>query len=230
LRESIAPARSLRQAALPAARPLAARAAKRLLDVVVASACLVLASPLLAAVALLVRLTSPGPALFRQSRLGKDRAPFLLYKFRTMYTGCPDEVHREYVRELLSSEHPPDGGREGVYKLERDDRITPLGRLIRRTSVDELPQLLNVIKGDMSLVGPRPALAWEAEMFGARYHGRFAVPPGLTGLWQVSGRNRLTMRQGLELDLEYVARQSLAFDLLILLKTVPAVLSTHGAL
>jgi lipopolysaccharide/colanic/teichoic acid biosynthesis glycosyltransferase len=212
------------------ARPLAARLAKRLLDLAVATACLALLAPLFVLVAGLIRLTTPGPALFRQTRLGKDRRPFVLYKFRTMYTGSSDEVHREYVRKLLTQDQPPDGGRHRVFKLERDDRITPIGRLIRRTSLDELPQLLNVLRGDMSLVGPRPALSWEAEMFDVVYSGRFVVPPGLTGLWQVSGRNMLTMKQGLELDLEYVRRQSLVLDLWILVKTLPVVLSTHGAL
>ena len=147
-----------------------------------------------------------------------------------MRTGCSDHIHREYVRKLLTEDQPPAGGQGGVFKLENDPRITPIGRLVRRTSIDELPQLLNVIRGDMSLVGPRPALPWEAEMFGTDYSARFVVPPGLTGLWQVSGRNSLTMRQGLELDLEYVARRSLSLDLWILIKTVPVVLSTHGAL
>jgi len=204
--------------------------AKRLLDLAVATACLALLSPLLGIVAVLIRLTTPGPALFRQIRLGKDSSPFLLYKFRTMYADSPDDLHREYVRKLLTQEEPPDGGRSGVYKLEHDDRITPIGRLIRRTSIDELPQLLNVIRGDMSLVGPRPALPWEAEMLDTGHFARFSVPPGLTGLWQVSGRNTLTMKQGLELDVEYVRRQGLALDLWILLKTIPVVLSTHGAL
>jgi len=204
--------------------------AKRLLDLAVATACMALLSPLLGIVAVLIRLTTPGPALFRQIRLGKDSSPFLLYKFRTMYADSPDDLHREYVRKLLTQEEPPDGGRSGVYKLEHDDRITPIGRLIRRTSIDELPQLLNVIRGDMSLVGPRPALPWEAEMLDTGHFARFSVPPGLTGLWQVSGRNTLTMKQGLELDVEYVRRQGLALDLWILLKTIPVVLSTHGAL
>jgi len=230
LREFVAHSPSLRAGPLGGARPLATRLAKRLLDLTVAMACLALLAPLLALVAALIRLTTPGPALFRQTRLGQDRRPFVLYKFRTMYTGSSDEVHREYVRKLLTQDQPPDGGRHAVFKLERDERITPLGRLIRRTSIDELPQLLNVVRGDMSLVGPRPALGWEVEMFDGGYSGRFIVPPGLTGLWQVSGRNKLTMKQGLELDLEYVRRQSLAFDLWILLKTVPVVLSTHGAL
>ncbi len=228
MRESLAGAPTLR----PAAGAISphARLAKRLLDLAVALPCLILAAPLLLAVAAMIRLTSPGPALFRQARLGRDRRPFVLCKFRTMYSGCPDDVHREYVRKLLTDSRPPAGGREGVFKLDGDARITRVGRLLRRTSIDELPQLLNVIRGDMSLVGPRPALAWEAEMFGAGYDRRFAVPPGLTGLWQVSGRNALTMKQGLDLDLEYVGRQSLALDLWILARTIPVVLSTRGAL
>jgi lipopolysaccharide/colanic/teichoic acid biosynthesis glycosyltransferase len=232
LRESLAhPPPPGPRAAVRTAPPVtAARQAKRLLDLVIATACLAAASPLLLAAAAAIRLTTPGPALFRQTRLGRDRRPFVLYKFRTMYSGCPDDVHREYVSRLLTEDQPPDGGRDGVFKLERDTRITRVGRLLRRTSIDELPQLLNVIRGDMSLVGPRPPLPWEAELFDAVFAGRFAVPPGLTGLWQVSGRNGLTMRQGLALDVEYVRRQSLALDLWILIKTVPAVLSTRGAL
>jgi lipopolysaccharide/colanic/teichoic acid biosynthesis glycosyltransferase len=230
LRESFAPRPSLRAAGFRGTRTLGTRLGKRLLDLTVAITCLILLSPLLLVVAALIRLTTPGPALFRQSRLGRDRRPFVLYKFRTMHTGCSDHIHREYVRKLLTEDQPPAGGQGGVFKLENDPRITPIGRLVRRTSIDELPQLLNVIRGDMSLVGPRPALPWEAEMFGTDYSARFVVPPGLTGLWQVSGRNSLTMRQGLELDLEYVARRSLSLDLWILIKTVPVVLSTHGAL
>jgi lipopolysaccharide/colanic/teichoic acid biosynthesis glycosyltransferase len=229
LHESLAPAPSLRPAALAGGRWLGTRQVKRLLDLAVAMAFLVLLAPALVVVAALIRLTSPGPALFRQTRLGIGRRPFVLYKFRTMYHGCPDGVHREYVSKLLTQDQPPDGGRSGVFKLEGDERITPVGRLIRRTSIDELPQLLNVIRGDMSLVGPRPALAWEAEMFDAVYFPRFAVPPGITGLWQVSGRNSLTMRQGLDLDIEYVTGHSITLDLRILLKTIPVVLSTHGA-
>jgi lipopolysaccharide/colanic/teichoic acid biosynthesis glycosyltransferase len=230
LRESLAHAPALRHGAASVARPARARLAKRLLDLIVATACLLVVSPLLVAVAVAIRLTTPGPALFRQTRLGRDRRPFVLCKFRTMYTDCPDDVHRAYVTKLLTDEHPPDGGRDGVFKLEKDDRITRVGRLLRRTSLDELPQLINVIRGDMSLVGPRPALPWEAEMFDAVYFGRFSVQPGLTGLWQVSGRNSLTMKQGLELDLDYVHSQSLGLDLWILAKTVPVVLSTRGAL
>jgi lipopolysaccharide/colanic/teichoic acid biosynthesis glycosyltransferase len=209
-----------------AARP---RLGKRLLDLAVASVCLLLAAPLLLAVAALVRASSPGPALFRQIRLGRNGRPFALYKFRTMYNGSPDDVHREYVRKLLTQDEPPAGGQQGLYKLAGDARITRIGHLLRRTSIDELPQLINVIRGDMSLVGPRPALPWEAELIGPGHSQRFLVLPGLTGLWQVSGRNGLTMRQGLDLDVEYVQRQSFALDLVILARTVPVVLSTRGA-
>jgi lipopolysaccharide/colanic/teichoic acid biosynthesis glycosyltransferase len=211
-------------------RLMGRRLGKRLFDLVVASLCLLLLSPVLLVAAILVRVTSPGSALFRQTRLGRHGRPFVLYKFRTMYTDCPDDIHREYVRKLLVDDRPPAGGERGLFKLEYDPRVTRVGRLLRRTSIDELPQLFNVIRGDMSLVGPRPALAWEAEMFGPGHFRRFLVPPGLTGLWQVSGRNSLTMRQGLVLDLEYVEKQSFVLDLKILLKTVPAVFSTSGAL
>jgi lipopolysaccharide/colanic/teichoic acid biosynthesis glycosyltransferase len=208
------------------ARP---RSGKRLFDLVVASVCLILLAPVLVVVAVLIQATTPGPAVFRQTRLGRHGRPFVLYKFRTMYTNCADDIHREYVRKLLADDEPPVGGRSGLFKLEADPRVTRVGRVLRRTSIDELPQLLNVIRGEMSLVGPRPALPWEAELFGPN-HERFLVPPGLTGLWQVSGRNHLTMRQGLLLDVEYVQRQTFALDLAILLKTLPAVLSANGAL
>ena len=230
MRESLVPARSLEPAAFHGARAFTARVAKRLLDLAVATACLAVSLPLLVTVAALVRLTTPGPALFRQARVGQNQRPFVLYKFRTMYAGCDDRAHKEYVRQLLTQDNPSAGGEQGLYKLENDPRITPVGRFLRRTSIDELPQLLNVIRGDMSLVGPRPALSWEADLIEPAYRQRFRVPPGLTGLWQVSGRNSLTMRQGLELDMEYLRRQSFTFDLWILLKTVPVVLSTRGAL
>jgi len=202
---------------------------KRLFDIVVASVCLLLLSPLLLVVAVIIRVTTPGTALFRQTRLGQYGRTFALYKFRTMYRDCADDVHREYVRKLLTEDQPSANGKRGLYKLENDARITRVGRVLRRISIDELPQLLNVIHGDMSLVGPRPALPWEADMFEPAHYRRFLVPPGLTGLWQVNGRNSLTMREGLELDIEYVEKQSFTFDLAILFRTVPVVLSAQGA-
>lgn len=201
---------------------------KRAFDLAIAVVCLAVLLPLLVAVGVVVRITTPGPALFRQTRLGLDGRPFVLYKFRTMYHGCPDEPHRAYVRELLTTENAR-AGATGLYKLDADPRVTRIGWLLRKTSIDELPQLLNVIRGDMSLVGPRPALPWEAELFAAGHRQRFLVPPGITGLWQVSGRNKLTMKQALDLDVEYVRRQNFALDLTILLKTLPVVLFTIGA-
>ena len=204
-------------------------AGKRVFDLVAATVCLVVLLPFLVVVGVVVRMTTPGKTLFRQVRLGLHGQPFVLYKFRTMYDRCSDEPHRKYVRELLLSDAPQAASTTGLYKLEADPRVTRVGRLLRRASVDELPQLLNVIRGDMSLVGPRPALPWEAEMFDAVHRQRFLVRPGMTGLWQVSGRNTLTMRQALDLDVEYVQKQCFRLDLDILLKTVPVVFSTIGA-
>ncbi|MEO6885946.1 MAG: sugar transferase [Jatrophihabitantaceae bacterium] len=205
------------------------RLGKRLFDIVVAALLLTVLSPLLILVSVLVSVTSRGGPLYRQMRIGRNGAEFSMYKFRTMTVGCSDQLHRDYVRLLLTQDHPPAGGARGLFKLEADPRITAVGRILRRTSIDELPQLWNVLVGDMSLVGPRPALAWEAQLFSATHRARFLVSPGLTGLWQVSGRSRLPMLEGLDLDVRYVQEQSFNLDLRILLKTVPAVLSAAGA-
>jgi lipopolysaccharide/colanic/teichoic acid biosynthesis glycosyltransferase len=200
-------------------------AAKRALDITASLALLIILTPLLVTLMLLVWSTSAGPALFRQERMGRDRRPFSMLKLRTMAVGQDDRIHRDYVTSLLSGDpEPATSPRSGLYKLDADPRVTRVGSWLRRTSLDELPQLVNVLRGEMSLVGPRPVLPWEAEMFGEPYQRRFAVRPGLTGLWQVSGRSRLTMGKALELDVEYVARRSFAFDLMILIRTVPAVL------
>ena len=196
--------------------------AKRALDVALAGAALLLLVPVLAVLAALVRLGSPGPALFRQARVGRDGQPFLMLKFRTMRVGADDTAHREYVGRMLSGEAKP---LHGLYKLDGDSRVTRVGAVLRRTSLDELPQLINVLRGEMSLVGPRPALPYEACLFPEWATPRFSVRPGLTGLWQVSGRNRLTMMDGLRLDVDYVARHTFLLDLGILLRTVPAVLA-----
>jgi lipopolysaccharide/colanic/teichoic acid biosynthesis glycosyltransferase len=187
--------------------------------------------PLFIVVAVLVRATSRGPAFFRQTRIGRDMRPFEMWKFRTMYEDSDDAIHREFVaglREDIPSDRV-DG--QDIYKLTHDPRITPLGRWLRRLSVDELPQLINVLQGTMSLVGPRPALSWELELFGTlpRYRDRFTVKPGITGLWQVSGRGMLTMREAVALDAGYAERRSFGLDLMILLRTIPAVLGRRGA-
>jgi lipopolysaccharide/colanic/teichoic acid biosynthesis glycosyltransferase len=211
-------------AARRATRRRRAPSTKRSLDLLLAGSLLVVLSPLLLALAVAVRLTSRGPAIFRQERLGLGGRPFMVLKFRTMYTDADDAVHRAYVTQLLTDEAPAAGGSSGLFKLEADPRITPLGRWLRRTSLDELPQLINVLRGEMSLVGPRPALAWEAQLYRESDRQRFDVLPGITGLWQVSGRSRLSMREALALDVEYVRRRSLWLDLVILARTIPTVL------
>jgi lipopolysaccharide/colanic/teichoic acid biosynthesis glycosyltransferase len=195
---------------------------KRSLDLVLASIGLLVLSPLLVVIWLAVRLSSPGPAVFSQERLGRDEQPFIMFKFRSMRTGNSDAIHRDYVSRMLTGEGAPVEATNGLFKLDADPRITPLGAWLRKTSLDELPQLVNVVRGDMSLVGPRPVLAWEAELFSDEARARFRTRPGLTGLWQVSGRNKLTMPQALALDVEYVRRQSLWLDLTIIARTVPA--------
>jgi lipopolysaccharide/colanic/teichoic acid biosynthesis glycosyltransferase len=202
---------------------------KRALDLVLAGVGLVVISPLLLGIWLAVRLTSPGPAVFRQERLGLHKRPFTMYKFRSMTVGNSDAAHREYVSTMLRSGGTATEQVNGLYKLDGDPRVTPFGAWLRRTSLDELPQLVNVVRGEMSLVGPRPVLAWEADLFQPEAMARFETPPGLTGLWQVSGRNRLTMPQALALDVEYVRRRSLWLDLTILARTLPAQLRRGAA-
>jgi lipopolysaccharide/colanic/teichoic acid biosynthesis glycosyltransferase len=203
------------------ARALDRTAVKRCFDVVGAVVLLVLTLPLLVTAAGATALSSRGPVLFRQTRVGRGGVPFTLLKLRTMRHGSDDGVHRDYVTRLLSGTAAPV---DGLYKLSRDERVTRVGALLRRSSLDELPQLWNVLRGDMSLVGPRPSLHWEVELFPAWAQARFQVRPGLTGLWQGSGRNRLTMIEGLALDVLYVEELSLARDVAILLRTVRAVL------
>jgi lipopolysaccharide/colanic/teichoic acid biosynthesis glycosyltransferase len=196
--------------------------AKRAADLMLALTAITILIPILMFLWLLVRSTSRGPALFRQERLGRDKRPFMVLKLRTMYVDNDDRIHRDYVTDLLSADGAVTASASGLFKLEADPRVTWLGGWLRRSSLDELPQLINVLRGEMSLVGPRPVFSWEAEMFGPQYGPRFDVKPGMTGLWQVSGRSRLSMRQALELDIEYVARRSFLLDLSILLRTIPA--------
>jgi lipopolysaccharide/colanic/teichoic acid biosynthesis glycosyltransferase len=204
------------------------RRVRRVLDVVLAVLIFVAMAPLMALVAADVACTSPGPVIFKQVRLGRYGQPFVMYKFRTMYVDSDDRLHRDYIRRLLEEPAASTCDSEGLYKLVDDPRITPAGRLLRTLSLDELPQLFNVFRGDMSLVGPRPVLPWEAELFSRDHDKRFLVRPGLTGLWQISGRNRLTMTQALDLDVRYVDEQSLRLDLAILLRTIPVVLGRRG--
>ena len=199
---------------------------KRFVDVVVGTAILIAVSPLLVVTALIIRLTSRGPILFRQTRIGVHGAPFEMLKFRSMRLASDVSIHQAYVTELLKA------GPETqtvAHKLERDPRITRFGRLIRRFSIDELPQLFNVLRGEMSLVGPRPPLPYEVELYDPKYHRRFDVRPGLTGLWQVSGRNLVSLRTMLELDVRYVETRSLFLDFRILVQTMRVVIRGDGA-
>ncbi|MGH2975097.1 MAG: sugar transferase [Solirubrobacterales bacterium] len=202
-------------------------AAIRLLDVVGAAVVLLVLSPLLLAVAAAVRLDSPGRSFFMQRRLGKDLEPFSVVKFRTMREGADAGAHRSHVEKMIADEDRR--GSRPMAKLSEDARVTRIGSFLRKTSIDELPQLWNVLRGEMSLVGPRPPIQYEVDRYPAEAFRRFAVRPGVTGLWQVSGRSLLTFKQMIQLDAEYVERRSLPLNLKILLLTLPAVIHGKGA-
>ena len=206
-------------------------AIKRGLDVIGSLTLLVLLSPLLLLIATLVKSTSRGPILFRQMRIGQMTKPFTMLKFRTMYVGVDHRLHHEFVSSFINASgriHEP--GPNGFFKLTDDPRVTPLGRILRKTSIDELPQLWNVLRGDMSLVGPRPALRYELEQYKPWHRRRvLEARPGITGLWQVAGRSRTTFDAMVRLDLRYARTRSLWTDLKILLATPAAVISGKGA-
>jgi lipopolysaccharide/colanic/teichoic acid biosynthesis glycosyltransferase len=211
-----------------ARRRALAHAVHRSFDLLLAALTLVLLAPLILAIVLLVRADSPGPAFFRQRRVGRGGREFTMLKFRTMRADADVARHRDYVHSLIR-----DGGAaaraNGLYKLAVDDRITRLGRLMRKLSLDELPQLWNVVRGDMSIVGPRPVIAYEVDSYPDWWFERFDVKPGITGLWQVSGRSERTYEEMVRLDIDYARRQSLRGDVAIVLKTVVVVLKGKGA-
>ncbi|HZE04602.1 MAG TPA: sugar transferase [Solirubrobacteraceae bacterium] len=203
---------------LPPTRPgRSAQALKRVIDVTGAATALVVLAPLLAFIAVRIRLDSPGPILFRQTRLGRDMREFTLLKFRTMKVATDPAVHRAYIRSTMTAAAEADGS--GLYKLDRSDAVTECGRWLRRTSLDELPQLINVLRGDMSLVGPRPCIPYEVENFQPHHLERFLMPQGLTGLWQVTARANSTYGESLDMDVAYVRGWSLGLDLQLLLRT-----------
>jgi lipopolysaccharide/colanic/teichoic acid biosynthesis glycosyltransferase len=194
--------------------------AKRTLDVTFALLALLALLPLLLLIAVAVKVDSRGPLLFRQRRYGRGLQPFTVLKFRTMHDGVSAAAHRAYIARLAHG----DADTAGLKKLTEDPRVTRVGRVLRRTSLDELPQFVNVLGGSMSLIGPRPALGYELEHYGAEDFERFAVRPGLSGLWQVSGRNRLGFRDMLELDVEYARTCSLRTDLRVFVRTPQAMM------
>jgi exopolysaccharide biosynthesis polyprenyl glycosylphosphotransferase len=203
------------------------RLVKRALDIAGAAAGIVLLSPLLLFIALRVKLDSRGPILFRQERVGRDMEPFTVLKFRTMRVGTDPAAHRAYIRETMDKFTTPNGN--GLYKLDRDEAVTRFGRWLRRTSLDELPQLFNVLRGDMSLVGPRPCIGYELENFAPHHFDRFLVRPGMTGLWQVTARAHSTFGEALDIDASYVHGWSLGLDLWLLCRTPLEVLRSRAA-
>ncbi len=193
---------------------------KRLLDASLSLFILIILSPLLLLVAILIKLTSPGPVLFVQTRVGMNQRQFKLYKFRSMVANA--EERKSALLHLNERDGP-------AFKIENDPRITPLGRFLRKTSIDELPQLFNVLTGEISLVGPRPPLPEEVEKYEWLFRKRLSVKPGITCIWQISGRNSVSFERWMEMDHEYIENWSVWFDLQILLKTIPAVLFSRGA-
>jgi exopolysaccharide biosynthesis polyprenyl glycosylphosphotransferase len=193
---------------------------KRMIDTALSAAVLIILLPLLATVALLIKLTSPGPVFFVQNRVGMNQRQFKLYKFRSMVVDA--EARKSELAHLNERDGP-------AFKIENDPRITRIGRFIRKTSIDELPQLFNVLSGEMSLVGPRPPLPDEVSKYEWLFRKRLSVKPGITCIWQISGRNNVSFDRWMQMDHEYIENWSLLLDLKILLKTVPAVLLSRGA-
>ncbi|HEU4906637.1 MAG TPA: sugar transferase [Solirubrobacterales bacterium] len=200
----------------------------RLFDLVVAVTLLVLLAPVCAAIAIAIKLDSSGSPIFRQRRCGRGVREFTVLKFRTMRCDTAADPHRSYVLDVIATNG--DGERDsGLQKLEDDDRVTRVGVFLRRFSLDELPQLWNVLRGEMTLVGPRPPIPYEVDFYPPHWLGRLSVKPGLTGLWQVSGRNELNYAEMVQLDLEYVSRRSLWLNTTILARTFAVVLTGRGA-
>jgi lipopolysaccharide/colanic/teichoic acid biosynthesis glycosyltransferase len=197
---------------------------KRAMDIGGALIGLVVLSPVILVVTVLIRIISPGPALFRQERIGIRRKPFTMFKFRTMQLDMDSSIHERYVAELIGNARSSDAtSQRPMTKLDNHLSMIPLGKVLRKTCLDEIPQLINVLRGEMSLIGPRPPLAYELQRYPEWCLTRFSVLPGMTGLWQVSGKNRLSFGEMVQLDIRYARRMSIWLDLLILLKTPIAI-------
>jgi lipopolysaccharide/colanic/teichoic acid biosynthesis glycosyltransferase len=201
---------------------------KRALDILISTVAIMVLFPVLIVVWTAIRLDSPGPAIFRQRRIGRDEKPFDCLKFRTLYHQADENVHREAMRRLWANEALSDDP-DAPYKLTYDSRVTRVGRWLRRTSLDELPQLFNILRGEMSTVGPRPAIPYELEYFRDWHHKRHIVRPGITGTCQVRGRGRLRPEVMLEMDVDYAMNWTLWTDLKLIALTFPAVLRGRGA-
>lgn len=193
---------------------------KRLLDIISSLAGIIILLPMFVTISAIIKLEDSGPVFFKQKRVGKDGKEFYMFKFRSMV------VDAEALLAQLKDKNEADGP---LFKIKEDPRITRIGKILRKTSLDEFPQLINVLKGEMSLVGPRPALPSEIELYKTWHKKRLLVSQGMTGLWQVSGRSNLTFDQMIELDLEYVRKRSLGYDLYLILMTIPAILGSKDA-
>jgi lipopolysaccharide/colanic/teichoic acid biosynthesis glycosyltransferase len=213
---------------------------KRVIDVSVAVLIVVLFLPLWALIAFIIKLTSRGPVLFKNVVVGQHGKPFVYYKFRTMFYNCSDAEHRRFLRRFVRNgeayrevgtegeESPPGANGKKIYKLIHDPRVTPFGRFLRKSSLDEIPQMINVLRGEMSLVGPRPPLWYEYEMYGEWEKQRLAVKPGITGLYQVTARDRVPFQEMVRIDLDYIRRRSLSLDLWIILRTAAVMAQGDG--
>jgi len=204
---------------------------KRAFDLVLAVLLLILTAPLFGVIALLIKRSSPGPVFFVQNRLSRDGRPFPFLKFRTMVHNSDDAIHRQFAAMFINGDQKGcrrKNGNKNIFKLHQDPRVTRIGCWLRRTSLDELPQIINVLRGEMSLVGPRPPIAYELEHYQPWHMERLKVTPGLTGLWQVSGRSTVPFEEMVQLDIQYINNWSLWLDLQILMKTFPVVIQGTG--
>jgi lipopolysaccharide/colanic/teichoic acid biosynthesis glycosyltransferase len=213
------------------ARTKVALGVKRAIDIAGSSSLMLLLSPVLLTIALIIKLTSDGPVLFEQKRLGQFGEEFKCLKFRSMLLNCDSKIHQDYIQQFIAGKEAGQvSAVPTVYKITNDPRITPIGRFLRKTSLDEFPQLWNVLRGEMSLVGPRPPVRYEFDIYDIWHRRRvFEVKPGITGLWQVSGRSRTRFDEMVRLDLRYCQSWSLWLDVKILLATPWAVFSGDGA-
>jgi len=215
-------------------------AVKRMVDIVLATLLLIVFSHVMLLIALLIKLDDDGPVFFTQKRVGarqRVRAGvvtwevrnFRFYKFRSMYQNVDQTLHKQYIERWINGEAEDSGDKKARFKLTNDPRITPIGHFLRKSSLDELPQLFNVLKGDMSLVGPRPVPIYEVNLYQDEHYERLASVPGITGLWQVEGRGHVGFEEQVRLDIQYIHEQSLLYDFKLLFLTIPAVLSARGA-
>ena len=201
---------------------------KRTSDTIVALLLLLLLAPFLLLIAIAIRVTSPGPAILVQERVGKGGRVFPFYKFRSMYSNSDHAADQRFARDYINGSCPTTP-HDGVFKPASDKRVTPIGKILRKTSLDELPQFFNVLRGDMSLIGPRPSMPYEVDVYKPWHFRRLEVLPGITGLAQIHGRSSLAFKDIVRIDIEYIERRSIWLDLKILLKTMPVVVSGRGA-